>query len=195
MQDLEFALFGLVNAGASAPAWSISFALFASNFVPALLALAIAVGAVFDRRWRYAMFTMLVSVLVAWLVVGVIRSLMPLPRPAFYGLGIQWASQGIRPGFPSLHAVGCFAAAFSLWSLPRRAPMLVALGVAAVVAWSRVYLGLHFPFDVLAAIILGAFVVVLVERGLSRPLSLVVDKALRTRLRNRVRRAARFSES
>jgi undecaprenyl-diphosphatase len=189
MQGLNNFLFGLVNADASAPAWSIQFALFASDFLPALVALAIAAGAVFDRRWRYTFFTALVSVLVVWAVVNLSRSLIPMPRPAFYGLGIQWAPQGIRPGFPSLHAAGAFAAAFSLWFLPWRTPVLVALVLAAVVGWSRMYLGLHFPFDVVAAVVLAAGVAVLVEHRLSRPLRLVVEKALLAWQRARARRA------
>jgi undecaprenyl-diphosphatase len=188
MHGLNAFLFGLVNADASAPAWSIQFALFASDFLPAVVALAIAAGAVFDRRWRYTFFTALVSVLVVWVVVNLSRSLIPMPRPAFYGLGIQWAPQGIRPGFPSLHAAGACAAAFSLWFLPWRTPVLVALVLAAVVGWSRMYLGLHFPFDVVAAMVLAALVAVLVEHRLSRPLHAIVDKALLAR-RARARQA------
>jgi len=186
MQALDAALFGWLNAGASAPAWSIQFALFASDMLPALLALAIGVGALFDRRWRYAFFTALVSVLAVWLLVTTFRSLLPFPRPAFYGLGIQWAPQGMRPGFPSLHAACSFAAAFSLWCLPRRAFMLIALAVAAVIGWSRLYLGLHFPSDVAAALVLGALVSIMVERGVSRPFGLVASKVGSSRQRSRV---------
>lgn len=116
------------------------------------------------------------------------------PRPAFYGLGIQWVPQGVRPGFPSMHAAGTFAAAFALWCLPSRVPMLAALVVAALVAWSRMYLGLHFPSDIMAATMLGALVAIVVERGVSRPLSQAASGALVARRRRsarlRLRRAA-----
>lgn len=189
MQGLDAALFGLVNAGPSVPAWSLRFASFASDFLPALLALAMGAGALVDRRWRHAFFTAMISVLAVWLIVNAVRGLFPMPRPAFYGLGIQWVPQGVRPGFPSLHAAGTFAAAFSLWCLPGRAPMLAALAVAATVAWSRLYLGLHFPSDVIAAAMLGALVPLLVERGISRPLGFRVAPVPMARPRARVRRA------
>ncbi|MDH6593948.1 undecaprenyl-diphosphatase [Variovorax sp. TBS-050B] len=189
MQELDSALFELINAGATAPAWSIHFARFASDLLPTLLAAAILCGAMFDRRLRYACFTALVSVLVVWVLVNVFRSVMPFQRPAFYGLGIQWAPQGARPGFPSLHAAGTFAAAFSLWCLPRRAPMRAALAVAAVVAWSRVFLGLHFPLDVVVGAMLAAVVAIAVERGVSRPLNLALRAWMRPRLRARRARA------
>ncbi|RTD98700.1 phosphatase PAP2 family protein [Variovorax atrisoli] len=193
MQGLDFALFGLINAGPSAAAWSLAFAEFCSDLLPAMLTLAIGFSALFSRRWRYALFTVLLSVLAAWIVVTVIRALAPIPRPAFYGLGIQWVPQGVRPGFPSMHAAGTFAAAFALWCLPSRVPMLAALVVAALVAWSRVYLGLHFPSDIVAATMLGALVAIVVERGISRPLSQAASGALvarRRSARSRLRRAA-----
>lgn len=185
MRALDAALFELVNAGATAPGWSIDFARFASDSMPTLLASAIVCGAVFDRRLRYACFTALVSVLVVWLVVNVFRSVLPFPRPAFYGLGIQWAPQGERPGFPSLHAAGAFAAAFSLWCLPWRAPVRAALAVAALVGWSRVFLGLHFPLDVIVGAMLAAVVAIAVERNVSRPLNLALRAWMRPRLRAR----------
>ncbi|HEX7868180.1 MAG TPA: phosphatase PAP2 family protein [Variovorax sp.] len=194
MQDLDFALFRLFNASTAVPPWSLGFAEFCSDLLPALLTLAVGVGALFSRRWRYALFTVLLSVLAIWLIVNTIRTLMPIPRPAFYGLGIQWVPQGVRPGFPSLHAAGTFAAAFSLWCLPSRVPMLAALVVAALVAWSRVFLGLHFPSDILVAAMLGALVAVVVERGVSRPLSQAASGALVARRRSvrlRLRRAGR----
>jgi len=189
MQALDVSLFGLINAGATAPGWSIYFARFVSDVLPALLAVAIIGGAALDRRLRYACFTALVSVLLVWLFVNVFRSAMPFQRPAFYGLGIQWAPQGARPGFPSLHAAGTFAAAFSLWCLPWRAPMLAAVAVAAVVGWSRVFLGLHFPLDVVVGVMLAALVSIVVERGISRPLNLVLRAYMRPRLRARRARA------
>lgn len=193
MQGLDFALFGLINAGPSVAPWSLAFAEFCSDLLPAMLTLAIGFSALFSRRWRYALFTVLLSVLAAWIVVTVIRALAPIPRPAFYGLGIQWVPQGVRPGFPSMHAAGTFAAAFALWCLPSRLPMLAALVVAALVAWSRVYLGLHFPSDIVAATMLGALVAIVVERGISRPLSQAASGALvarRRSARSRLRRAA-----
>ena len=193
MQDIDAALFELVNAGPSAPAWSLQFASFASDILPALLALALAIGALFDRRWRHAFFTAMVGVLAAWLIVQAIRWAFPMPRPAYYGLGIQWVPQGIHPGFPSLHAAGAFTAAFSLWCLPWRSPMLAALAVAATVAWSRLYLGLHFPSDGVAAAMLGALVSILAERGIrlmSRTrTSPASARAPGVRLRSRTRRA------
>jgi undecaprenyl-diphosphatase len=57
--------------------------------------------------------------------------------------------------FPSGHAAAAFAAATAVAILsPRMRPY--ALGLAAAVALSRVYLRVHFPLDVVAGALLGA---------------------------------------
>jgi undecaprenyl-diphosphatase len=72
------------------------------------------------------------------------------------------------PSFPSGHAAGCFCvAAFLALALPvawpdarRRAWAVAGLAgaVAVLIALSRVYLGVHFPSDVVAGAILGTLV-------------------------------------
>jgi undecaprenyl-diphosphatase len=57
--------------------------------------------------------------------------------------------------FPSGHATTSFACATTLAVLaPRLAPLFFVL--AAAIAWSRVYVGVHYPLDVLAGAVLGA---------------------------------------
>ena len=68
------------------------------------------------------------------------------------------APQG--PSFPSGHAATSFACATTLALLaPRLAPALFVL--AAAIAWSRVYVGVHYPLDVLAGAALGVAVALL----------------------------------
>jgi undecaprenyl-diphosphatase len=59
--------------------------------------------------------------------------------------------------FPSGHAATSFACATVLsWSVPRLAVPLYLL--AAAIAFSRVYVGVHYPFDVLGGAVLGVAV-------------------------------------
>jgi len=59
--------------------------------------------------------------------------------------------------FPSSHAVNIFAAAFFLSQpLIRLSPLLY--GIAAVVGYSRVYMGLHYPFDVVGGAGIGLLI-------------------------------------
>jgi undecaprenyl-diphosphatase len=69
--------------------------------------------------------------------------------------------------FPSGHAATSFAAAMVLarYVPPRVAPLLFVL--AALVGWSRVYVGVHYPSDVLVGALLGVAVGLIVPRLLA----------------------------
>jgi undecaprenyl-diphosphatase len=59
--------------------------------------------------------------------------------------------------FPSSHAVNIFAAAlFLAQPLRRAAPFFFA--IAAIVAYSRVYIGIHYPFDVMGGAAIGLLI-------------------------------------
>ena len=61
------------------------------------------------------------------------------------------------PSMPSGHAMNAFTGAVLLGAVVPRARWPL-LGLAALIALSRVYLGVHFPSDVIAGAILGAAV-------------------------------------
>jgi membrane-associated phospholipid phosphatase len=72
------------------------------------------------------------------------------------------------PSFPSGHAMSAFAVAAAIAVLAPRTRWLV-FGVAAVIGFSRVYLGVHYWIDVLAGaalgLAIGVGVAVLARRG------------------------------
>ena len=73
----------------------------------------------------------------------------PEPRPL-----VHPPSSG---SFPSGHASAAFACATVIaWASPKLA--VPAFVLAALVAWSRVYVGVHWPLDVLGGAVLGVAV-------------------------------------
>jgi len=59
--------------------------------------------------------------------------------------------------FPSSHAVNIFAAAFFL-SQPLRKLSPIIYCIAALVGYSRVYIGIHYPFDVMGGAGIGLLI-------------------------------------
>jgi undecaprenyl-diphosphatase len=91
------------------------------------------------------------SLVVHWLKLAFDRDRPPVADP---DLGSLVAIPG-NPSFPSGHSATAFAAATAVAILcPRMRPW--ALGIAAAVALSRVYLRVHFPLDVIVGAALGA---------------------------------------
>jgi undecaprenyl-diphosphatase len=74
---------------------------------------------------------------------------------------------GLDLSFPSGHAATSFAGATLLALLvPRFAVAFFAL--AGLIAWSRVYVGVHYPFDIVAGAALGTAVALAAVTALRR---------------------------
>jgi undecaprenyl-diphosphatase len=66
------------------------------------------------------------------------------------------------PGFPSDHATGAFAMAMALWFYDRAIGAL-AFVLALIVAFARVYVGVHYPSDVVGGALIGMAVALILQ--------------------------------
>ena len=57
--------------------------------------------------------------------------------------------------FPSGHTVCAFAFAFIIWRLHSGRARILVMALAVVMAFSRLYLGAHYPTDVLAGVVVA----------------------------------------
>ena len=90
----------------------------------------------------------------------IIKPLVARPRPYEVNTLIELIVQKpMEYSFPSGHSAASFAAATAL-ALQKSKLAVPALIFAALIAFSRLYLYVHYPTDVLGGILLGAFVAV-----------------------------------
>jgi undecaprenyl-diphosphatase len=84
--------------------------------------------------------------------------------------------------FPSDHAVMAGAVAAGLWWADRRLGV-VAAALALLMAFARVYVGAHYPGDVVAGLLVGALVTTLGLLAVRRIVEWAVRRLEQTRLR------------
>jgi undecaprenyl-diphosphatase len=108
------------------------------------------------RRLPLAFGAALLAVGAASLAADLLKQAFDRARPPELDPGLgSLAPLPDNASFPSGHSATAFAAATAVAILsPRLRPW--ALGIAAAVALSRLYLRVHFPLDVLAGGLLGA---------------------------------------
>lgn len=151
-----------VHHGVTAPAVALSEAISRLAATQTALGLTLVAAAllVATRHWRSAV-ALGVSFVLAQVAVQAIKVLIERPRPE------QAVDHASGFSFPSAHSATAMAiyATLAVIGMRRtRGPVRIAIGLAAglvilAVGVTRVYLGAHYPTDVLAGWMAGAVVV------------------------------------
>nr|WP_067288710.1 undecaprenyl-diphosphatase [Marinobacterium profundum] len=158
LETLNQTLFLWINAVDPQP-WQLLLSRIAARDLIWLLPAGLGLGWLYGgQRTRLAL---LGAALAAGLGLGlnqVIALFWYHPRPFEIPLGQTLLPHAIESSFPSDHFTLFMAIACSLMLSPQlRAWGLWLLLPASLVAWARVYLGVHFPLDMLGALLMGAF--------------------------------------
>jgi undecaprenyl-diphosphatase len=124
------------------------------------------------RRIRFAGVIALIGLL-AWGIDYGVKLAVDRPRP---NISTALADPPALPSFPSGHALGTMAVYGTLGLLlgrivPRLAYLFVitGIGISLVVGLTRVMIGVHYPFDVLAGWLAGLMLLVLARALIGPP--------------------------
>jgi undecaprenyl-diphosphatase len=123
----------------------------------AWILLAAATALATRRNLAFPVLLAAVSVWTADLLALALKAAFERPRPAANIPQADPLMGAHGYSMPSGHAATAFAGAVALGYLWRRGAPLFFL-LAAAIAYSRVYVGVHYPGDVLAGAVLGAAV-------------------------------------
>lgn len=156
LSELNLSLFSWINASPEASNTSIHFAIFIANN---LLYCMILLFAWFWLRGNYdtkkQILKAFIFTSIAILISQCISHVYYHPRPFVMEVGRTLIYHAPNGSFPSDHMLIFSSIAFSYLFSAQRKLGIFLLVMAWLVAWSRVYLGVHFPLDMLGAFILA----------------------------------------
>ncbi|MGD1060625.1 MAG: phosphatase PAP2 family protein [Methanomassiliicoccales archaeon] len=115
------------------------------------------VGALFIFRRRDLALYVLVAILIEIAYVYLTKDLVNRPRPYDALPDVQYVAAQLGQSFPSEHAAGAFAVALVL-GRRERWTLFPLIFVSTFVGLSRVYIGVHYPTDVVAGAIAGVVI-------------------------------------
>lgn len=168
METLNQSLFLWINATPDSPAWLLKLATITAKdlilIVPVLSAIFWLWGAPEQMKARRELIikvaiALAIGLLLSWLIGKV----YPYDRPFVSGIGYNFLEHKSTFSFPSNHGtiIFTFALGFLFWHRVGSGIALLAIGAA--IAWSRVYLGVHWPLDMV-----GGFLVAIVACALAQ---------------------------
>lgn len=153
IEALNRSLFLKINAGPGTATWVIDSATIIANdliyLIPALLVVLWLWGG--EQKRNLALKAFLVTMLGVG-ISQIIGLAWPHPRPFMIGLGQVWFPHAADSSFPSDHATVFASVGISLLFAGEAGLGIMTLATGLCVAWSRVYLGVHFPMDMLGAV-------------------------------------------
>ncbi|MGH7720322.1 MAG: phosphatase PAP2 family protein [Gemmatimonadaceae bacterium] len=137
------------------------------TLVPASLTIALIAWR--RRRTDIALHVAVVQ-LGAWTLNPILKELLARPRPELWEKRGQFAFAS----YPSGHAIASIAVLITYAMLLHRErgwrwPYAAALALIAVTLYSRLYLGVHWPVDVIAGIAMGAIWLAATRRAFGEP--------------------------
>lgn len=158
LANIDREIFLLVNHGFTSGALDsvMTYVTEKFNFLGAIIVAAILILVLGKRKDRLGLLLLVVLVLLSDLASNLLKQVFMRVRPCNAIEGVRLlVGCGSSYSLPSGHATNIFAAmVFLTLRYKKFAPAFLAIAFA--VSYSRVYVGVHYPFDVLSGALLGS---------------------------------------
>lgn len=166
--SIDYTLFHAINGGAGHHLALDALMIVAAKYSPVLLALVLAALWLTwkNRNQRGALLAGL-SGLVALGIGQIVGILFPRDRPYLAHHVTLLIPHAPDTSFPSDHATLAFAVAVMVWKFNRRLGGAL-LGLGVLVSIARVFIGAHYPTDVIGGAVLGSVTSLLINAAMHR---------------------------
>nr|WP_314367481.1 phosphatase PAP2 family protein [uncultured Acinetobacter sp.] len=173
IEEINIRIFNWINSGATENSFFAKAAMFSSyNLIGAFLIFLTVLLLFKDKKYQFQYFKTVVMVILSSFVVKLLHAFYHHPRPFDLGLGHTLIHHSSSSSMPSQHTLTVAIIAFSFLMSEYRQIGVFGLFVSLIVGWSRVYMGVHFPFDVLGSFVMAFLIVfsvnILIKRFISK---------------------------
>ena len=159
LDQLNLYLFHILNVPDQASIWIINYA---SLIAHDLVYLFLLIFAIAWFRGSYEVKTGIIKAFIftaiTLLMSEVLSAVLNTPRPFVMDVGRTLIEHAPTGSFPSNHMSIFSGIAFAYYFSPQRDLGRILIWTAWLVAWSRVYVGVHFPIDMLGAFLMAIIV-------------------------------------
>ena len=156
LDQLNLYLFHILNVPDQASIWMINYA---SLIAHDLVYLFLLIFAIAWFRGSYEVKTGIIKAFIftaiTLLMSEVLSAVLNTPRPFVMDVGRTLIEHAPTGSFPSNHMSIFSGIAFAYYFSPQRDLGRILIWTAWLVAWSRVYVGVHFPIDMLGAFLMA----------------------------------------
>ena len=187
LEHLNLSWFSLLNANAGLHGWRLHLGIFAAQYL--ILVVPFGLAALWmggEAQQRQAAVRALAATLCALTLNVLIGLLWYHDRPFAEHIGHNFLAHAANSSFPSDHATIMFTVAL-VWA-SARAPAVRRLGLAMLplalaVAWARVFLGVHWPLDMVGGLAMGIAMALLFHTAAVTGLCAALTEAMATQYR------------
>lgn len=156
LDHLNLYLFNILNAPEQASPFMVNYAIFAAHDLIYILML------IFAVLWLRGSSQVKKQILKAFIftcaalsVSEIASALLHTPRPFVMDVGRTLIEHSPTGSFPSNHMTIFSSIAFAYYFSEQRQVGKFLLILAWLVAWARIYVGVHFPIDMIGAFFLA----------------------------------------
>ncbi|WP_347456784.1 phosphatase PAP2 family protein [Acinetobacter sp. ANC 7454] len=166
VEQLNLDLFYLLNVPDHASIWMINYAcLIAHDLVYVFLLMFAIAWLRGNRDVKTGIIKAFIFTAITLSISEVLSAVLNTPRPFVMDVGRTLIEHAPTGSFPSNHMSIFSGIALAYYFSPHRDLGRILLWTAWLVAWSRIYVGVHFPIDMV-----GAFLISLVVNLAGLPL-------------------------
>ncbi|WWP00241.1 MAG: phosphatase PAP2 family protein [Candidatus Dasytiphilus stammeri] len=148
--------FFLINANHNSPIWKIRLAIYLAQYLIGIVPLVcIILWCWGDEIQRQFVLKAILAIIISLCFSFLIRRLFPHHRPFVIGKGRKFIKHSNSSSNPSNHASIIFTLAISFLLWHRLWSAMILFIIALIISWSRIYLSLHWPLDIIDSVVIA----------------------------------------